>query len=82
MAQEYIAIPLSAQQVTDDYIKSGAIVIYIGINGKFSGIIALADVLRSTARELVTELKSLGVHPILSTRDNEATAGTLLLRLV
>ncbi|MHB8962355.1 MAG: heavy metal translocating P-type ATPase, partial [Saccharofermentanales bacterium] len=74
LAQEDIVIPQSAQQAADIYLQSGATVIYIGINGKFAGIIALADVLRNTAAALVAELKSIGVQPLLLTGDNEATA--------
>ncbi len=74
LTEEGIIIPLSARQAAESYLHKGATVIYIGINGKFAGMIALADVLRKTAATLVAELKSIGIQPLLLTGDNEATA--------
>ncbi len=69
-----IVIPGPAQKAADVYLEKGATVIYVGLDGRFAGIIALADVLRDTAKAMITELKSIGVHPVLLTGDNEATA--------
>lgn len=71
---ENIDIPGMALQAADGYLKKGATVIYVGLDGRFAGIVALADVLRDTAKAMVTELKSIGVRPVLLTGDNEATA--------
>lgn len=74
MKQEGIDIPASALQLADGYLQKGATVIYICVDGSFAGIIALADVLRETAKAMIAELKSIGVRPVLLTGDNEATA--------
>lgn len=72
--RENIDIPDIALQATDGYLQNGATVIYVGMDGRFVGIVALADVLRDTAKAMITELKSIGVRPVLLTGDNEATA--------
>ncbi|MHB1314588.1 MAG: heavy metal translocating P-type ATPase [Christensenellales bacterium] len=74
LKRENIAIPDMALQAADRYLQKGATIIYVGIDGRFAGIVALADVLRDTAKGMVTELKSIGVRPVLLTGDNEATA--------
>ncbi len=71
---ENIDIPDMVWQAADGYLQKGATVIYVGMDGKFAGIVALADVLRDTAKAMITELKSIGVRPVLLTGDNEATA--------
>ena len=74
MRREKITVSERAQKAADDYFNQGATVIYVGADGKLIGIIALADVLRTTARAMITELKNAGVQPILLTGDNEAAA--------
>lgn len=74
LKSESIEIPDTALQVADGHLNKGATVIYVGMNGRFAGIVALADVLRDTAKAMITELKSIGVQPVLLTGDNEATA--------
>ncbi len=69
-----IDIPDMALHAADEYYKKGATVIYVGLNGRLAGILALADVLRDTAGAMVAELKSIGVRPVLLTGDNETTA--------
>lgn len=74
LKRENIDIPDMALQAADGYLQRGATVIYVSLDGKFVGIIALADVLRDTAKAMIAELKSIGVRPVLLTGDNEATA--------
>ncbi len=50
-------------------------IIYIAIDGKFSGWILIADELKSDAKDMVTRLKSLGVSNIVMlTGDNQHSA--------
>ena len=46
----------------------------MSIDGAFAGFLALADSLRPTAKDLIGELKAVGIHSILLTGDNETTA--------
>lgn len=74
MRQENIAILPTAKAAIEKYLSQGATVIYVGINGNLAGMIALADVVRTTAKEMIRELKAQNVQPLLLTGDNEATA--------
>lgn len=73
LTREHVVIPERVLKSVDEYLQKGATVIYIAMDGQFSGFIALADVLRDTAKTTITELKSIGVNPVLLTGDNEAT---------
>ena len=74
LACDNIRISTAALEAARKYMDKGATIIYIGKDGVFTGFIALADTLRDTAKDMISQLKSLGVHPILLTGDNEATA--------
>lgn len=47
---------------------------FVAIDGKAAGIIAVADPLKENSAKAVATMKSLGVRPIMVTGDNEATA--------
>ena len=74
MKRANIEIPTEAANISEEYFNKGATVIYISADEKLIGLIALADVLRTTAKDTITELKEIGVQPILLTGDNEAAA--------
>ena len=76
-----IPIPDKALHTANEYLQKGATVIYVGIDGGLAGVIALADVLRATAKPLIAELKSIGVRPVLLTGDNKETATFIALQV-
>ena len=49
-------------------------VVYIAVDGRTAGVIAIADTLKQSAAEAVYGLKSQGIEVMLLTGDNEATA--------
>ena len=67
-------ISAAAERKAHTYLKKGATVIYVCLDGSFAGFIALADVLRPTAKLTVNQLKQMNIHPILLTGDNIDTA--------
>ncbi|MDZ4726093.1 MAG: heavy metal translocating P-type ATPase [Leptospira sp.] len=70
--------------IISDYIEStvntwnenGVTPVYVGIKGKRSGIIAfgIEDTLRQDAKDAITDLRSIGVEPMLLTGDTIASA--------
>jgi len=54
--------------------KQGKTVVFVVVNGKVSGAIALADVIRPESRGAVARLKSLGKRVIMMTGDREEVA--------
>ena len=53
---------------------SGHTVVYAALNGKFAGMIAIADAVRANAKLAVEKLTSMGVEVAMVTGDNRATA--------
>ncbi|NHI15607.1 heavy metal translocating P-type ATPase [Microbacterium excoecariae] len=53
---------------------SGATVVAVAWDGRARGVIAIADAVKPTSRQAVTELRALGLEPVLVTGDAEAPA--------
>ncbi len=53
---------------------AGRTVVYAAIDGKFAGMIAIADAVRSNAKRAVERLAQMGVQVAMLTGDNRATA--------
>ncbi len=53
---------------------AGATVVAVAADGKAMGLVAVADRIKATSRQAVTDLRALGLTPVLLTGDNEATA--------
>ena len=52
----------------------GRTVVYVAVDGRASGVIAIADAPRETAADAVASLRKLGIRPVMLTGDNRATA--------
>ncbi len=64
----------SAEQELIDYEVDGKTAMLIAINGKYRGVIAVADTIKETAPQAIRELKEEGLEVIMLTGDNERTA--------
>ncbi len=51
-----------------------ATAVHVGVDGSYAGSILLADTIRGTAREAVTELRRRGLRTLMITGDRESTA--------
>jgi Cu+-exporting ATPase len=54
--------------------RSGHTTVLVAWDGKVRGAIAVIDDVKPSAAPAVAELRALGLHPVLLTGDNEATA--------
>ena len=70
--------PMAAAEA---HIRQGCTVIYIAVNGVFSGFIALSDTLRQESAATISALSGLGVQPVLLTGDNENAAKAIAEKL-
>lgn len=52
----------------------GKTVVAVGWDGQARGILVVADTVKPTSAEAITQLKALGLRPVLLTGDNEAVA--------
>ncbi|MFS8650475.1 MAG: heavy metal translocating P-type ATPase [Caldibacillus sp.] len=62
------------EEFMNEYERSGKTAMVIAIDGKYQGVIAVADTVKETAKEAIRELKQLGLDVIMLTGDNERTA--------
>ena len=62
---------VTAQQNAE---ASGQTVVAVGWDGEARGILVVADTVKPTSAQAVSELKGLGLHPVLLTGDNERAA--------
>ena len=54
--------------------QDGKTVMYMAVDGKFAGLIAVADTIKDTAAQAVSEMKKLGLRVVMLTGDQERTA--------
>ena len=66
------ASPLMAR--ADDMRANGQGVMFIAVDGRLAGLIAVADPIKSTAADAVAELRRKGVRVVMLTGDNRRTA--------
>ena len=67
-------------EITEFY-SQGSTVIYISADGEFVGFIVLSDVLRNESAQMISNLKELGVTPVLLTGDNKNAAESIANKL-
>ncbi|MFC1988796.1 heavy metal translocating P-type ATPase [Chloroflexota bacterium] len=59
------------------FSNDGKTPMFLGIDGKTAGIIAVADTLKPNSREAVRELRRLGLEVVMLTGDNQRTADAI-----
>jgi Cu+-exporting ATPase len=72
-----IDIPEEALSRAKAFEEQGKTAILIGIDGKISGVIAIADRLKETAGEAVAELKKMNLRVAMVTGDNARSASAV-----
>lgn len=71
---EYAAVPDDIKLKVKELSKEGKTPLFFVNNGKFLGIIAVADVIREESPGAVERLKKMGIRVLMLTGDNEETA--------
>jgi Cu+-exporting ATPase len=61
--------------------RDGATSIFIAIDGKAAGVIAIADQIKATTKDAIAALKDMGIRIVMLTGDNKATADAVANRL-
>jgi Cu+-exporting ATPase len=59
----------------------GATALFVAIDGKPGGVIAIADPIKPTTRAAIDELKAAGIHIVMLTGDNRTTAEAVARQL-
>jgi len=67
-------IPITLQADSDHLAEEGKTPMFIAIDGKLAGIIAVADVLKENSRRAIDKLHDMGIEVVMITGDNKSTA--------
>jgi P-type Cu+ transporter len=71
----------SLAKEADRLREDGATAIFVGVDGKTAGAIAIADPVKASTPEALTALKAAGVRVVMLTGDNWTTARAVARRL-
>jgi Cu+-exporting ATPase len=74
LADWSVPVPDQLADAVSSAQKRGATAVLVAWDGVARGVIAVADTVNDSSAEAIRELRSLGLHPILLTGDNEAAA--------
>lgn len=64
----------SSLEKTKPLYNLGQTVLYLGMDGKLTGILAVSDVIKATTKEAIEMLHKEGIRIVMLTGDNQATA--------
>jgi len=65
----------------DELRSKGATALFVGVDGKPGGIIAIADPIKATTRVALDSLRTAGIHIVMLTGDNRTTAEAVARQL-
>ncbi len=67
-------LPSRLDEAFRDARSDGATAVAVGWDGEARGLLVVADAVKPTSAEAISQLRALGLRPVLLTGDNEATA--------
>jgi len=76
MDREHISLRSQAARVTR-LENEGKTVMLLAVDGKLTGLVAVADTVKETAYEGVQKLQQLGIEVVMITGDNQRTANAI-----
>ncbi len=68
-------------RLADPLRREGATAVYMAVDGRPAAVFAIADPIKPTTAEALSDLKALGLRVIMLTGDNQATAEAVAGRL-
>ncbi|WP_409291678.1 heavy metal translocating P-type ATPase [Peribacillus sp. SCS-37] len=71
------ASTVEAEAIMRDLEEKGKTVMLVSVDGRYAGMLAVADTIKETSREAVQRLKDLDIEVIMITGDNERTARSI-----
>ena len=77
-----LSIDVSAFEAdAEGFRRDGATAIFVAINGKPAGVIAIADPVKATTAKALSDLTAAGIRIVMLTGDNRTTAEAIARRL-
>ncbi|KAF0224472.1 MAG: Cu2+-exporting [Erysipelotrichaceae bacterium] len=65
------------EKISDDLADQGKTPMFIAVEGRFAGIIAVADVVKPSSARAIQKLNKMGIQTIMITGDNKKTAAAI-----
>ena len=81
LEEEGVLIPEDVEAVLNNLRCEGKVSILVVIDGVVSGVIALADMLKDEAQDVIRRLAAMGTRTVLLTGDNSETASWFASRI-
>lgn len=78
---QQITISELVYEKAEEYLKKGSTIIYVAMDQKITGFLAMADTLRPQSTKMIDQLKSLKIEPVLLTGDHENAAKNIAEKL-
>ena len=75
--ERYVTLPSKAVEQADVYAEEGKTPLFFAYDGKLTGIIAVADVIKDDSPQAVKELQNMGIRVVMLTGDNQRTADAI-----
>jgi len=71
---KHLGITNSDIDLANKYSKEGKTPMYIAMDNKFIGIVAVSDTIKSTSKDTILKIRDAGLEVLMITGDNERTA--------
>jgi Cu+-exporting ATPase len=81
LMQDLGAVSETMHERAEDLRKDGQTVMLIASDGRFAGLIAVADPVKDSSFEAIQQLKQAGIKVVMVTGDNHTTAAAVALKL-
>ena len=81
LAAEGVALDAALPEHADRLQIDGKTVLFVAVNGKAAGLLAVADPIKESTAEAITLLHELGVKLVMATGDNRRTAEAVARKL-
>jgi Cu+-exporting ATPase len=69
------------EQAADELRRDGATAIFVGLDGRIAGVIAIADPIKETTPDALAALRAAGIKVVMLTGDNRTTAEAVAHKL-
>lgn len=76
MEEENISLQ-GMEEASDRLAEEGKTPMYVAVNGSLAGIVAVADVVKSSSRAAIERLHKMGIEVAMITGDNKKTAAAI-----
>ncbi|MDO9318618.1 MAG: copper-translocating P-type ATPase [Gammaproteobacteria bacterium] len=82
LLMEFKRVDISAHEAEAEQLREdGATVIFAAVDGRFAGLLAIADPVKATTAEAISALQSVGIRVVMLTGDNRTSAWAVARKL-